>query len=208
MNPDPFVLVLNRKRGFSFGHNEVIYCQKPAFLNSLFDEVPGYMVMIAAADDQVLHDELTFDGELRTADGSIYTDHDYIVLAIEASSQCSDWQGLGYGRMWQELMKKVSEAQDIEAVKDAYLIFSGAIMSSADLSWGDRTAILQEAQKRIKAIREARQATGFFDSLEGAKGLDDVLEMEKLFAVPDEIEVPTADGGSTPAQYLDTDWIE
>ena len=170
--------------------------------------VPGYMVMIAAADDQVPHDELTFDGELRRADGSIYTDHDYIVLAIEANNHRSDWQGLGYGRMWQDLMKKSSEAQEVQAVKDAYLIFSGAIMSSPDLSWGDRTAILQQAQKRIKEIRAARQPDDFFASLEGMKGVDDMLEMEKLFAVPDEIEVSATKSGGTPADYLDTGWIE
>ena len=168
--------------------------------------VPGYLVMIAAEDKEVPQDELTFDGELRKADGSIYTDHDYIVLAIEANNHRSDWQGLGYGRMWQDLMKKTSEAQDIQAVKDAYLIFSGAIMSSEDLSWADRTAILQQAQERIKAIREARQADDFFDTLEGMKGVDDMLEIEKLFAVPEELT--SAETESTPADYLDTDWIE
>jgi hypothetical protein len=168
--------------------------------------VPGYLVMIAAEDKEVPQDELSFDGELRRADGSIYTDHDYIVLAIEADNHRSDWQGLGYGRMWQDLMKKTSEAQDIQAVKDAYLIFSGAIMSSEDLSWDDRTAILQQAQKRIKAIREARQADDFFDTLEGMKGVDDMLEMEKLFAVPEELTA--ADTESMPDDFLDTDWIE
>lgn len=170
--------------------------------------VPGYLVMIAAPDNQIPHDELTFDGELRKADGSIYTDHDYIVLAIEASRHRSDWQGLGYGRMWQELMKTASEAQEIQAVKDAYLVFSGAIMSSADLSWADRNAILQEAQKRIKEIREARQATDFFDALEGMKSADEILAMEKLLAVPEELEMLAAASASTTADYLDTSWID
>ncbi|MEJ2751991.1 MAG: hypothetical protein P8169_04835, partial [Chloroflexota bacterium] len=101
---------------------------------------------------------------------------------------------------------KAGEAQDVQSIKDAYLIFSGAIMSSEDLSWADRTAILQQAQERIKAIREARQADDFFDTLEGMKGVDDMLEMEKLFAVPEELT--SAETESTPADYLDTDWIE
>ena len=168
--------------------------------------VPGYLVMIAAPDDQVPHDELTYDGELRNSDGSIYTDHDYIVLAIETSNHRSDWQGLGYGRMWQELMKKAGEAQDVQSIKEAYLIFSGAIMSSEDLSWDDRSAILQQAQQRIKAIREVRQADDFFTTLEGMKGVDDMVEMEKLFAVPEELD--SAGSESTPADLLDTEWIE
>lgn len=168
--------------------------------------VPGYLVMIAAPDDQVARDGLTYDGELRKADGSIYTAHDYIVLAIEVSDKRSDWQALGYGRMWNELMQKTHEADDIQAVKDAYLIFSGAILSSTDLSWGDRQAILNLAQKRIKTIREQRKPDDFFDALEGMKGVEEMLEMEKLFAVPEELEA--ADKESEPADYLETDWIE
>ncbi len=169
--------------------------------------VPGYLVMVAAPDEQVPHGELTFDGELRNADGSVYSNHDYIVLAIEVSDHRSDWQGLGYGRLWQEMLKTAGDAQDIQAVKDAYLTFSGAIMASADLSWSDRSAILKMAQQRIKAIREARQATDFFDSLEGAKGLEAMLEMEKLFAVPElSPEAKTAE--SSPSELLQTDWID
>jgi len=44
---------------------------------------PGYLVMISAPDANVDSDALTVkDGELMTADGKVYTDHNYIVLGL------------------------------------------------------------------------------------------------------------------------------
>jgi hypothetical protein len=88
-------------------------------------------------------------------------------LAIEVSSQRSDWQALGYGSLWQKLLKTAAEADDIQAVKDSYTTFSGAILASDDLSWSDRSAIVATAQQRIKAIRDARSGADFFDGHEG-----------------------------------------
>ncbi|MCP4422972.1 MAG: hypothetical protein GY803_00625, partial [Chloroflexi bacterium] len=66
---------------------------------------PGYLVMISAPDADVDSDGLSVkDGELTTSDGKVYTDHNYIVLEIEVSKQRSDWQSLGYGRLWNKLL--------------------------------------------------------------------------------------------------------
>ncbi len=133
---------------------------------------PGHLVMIAAPDNQIDQSKLVVeDGELLTQQGDIYTAHDYIVLAIEVSESRSDWQSLGYGHLWQSLLKIAAEAADVQQVKDAYVTFSGTIMGSSDLSWRDRSAIITLTQRRVKAIRDARAGSGF---LEGLKGVDDV----------------------------------
>lgn len=165
---------------------------------------PGYLVMIAAPDEQVDTTGLTVEGGELFRNGRIYDEHDYIVLAIEVTSSRSDWQSLGYGVQWQKLLETAAKADDIQAVKDAYLTFSSAILSSPDLSWSDRSAITQQAQKRVKAIREARDV----DFLEGVKGVPLALdEMESLTDpnTPLPLEEPVA---ASPAELLQTDWIE
>lgn len=165
---------------------------------------PGYLVMIAAPDVTIDEGSLRVDdGELKRSDGSIYTDHDYIVLAIEVTDRRSDWQSLGYGRLWQNLLETAADAEDIQQVKDAYTTFAGAIMASSDLSWGDRSGIVSVAQKRVKAIREARTSTDF---LEGMKGIDDLMVLEELVEaepeIPDEF-IPV----QSPGQLLQSDWL-
>jgi hypothetical protein len=165
---------------------------------------PGHLVMIAAPDETVNPGALKVeDGELRTASGSVYTAHDYMVVAIEVSSQRSDWQSLGYGSLWQKLLKTAAEADDIQAVKDNYTTFSGAILASSDLSWPDRSAIVATAQQRIKAIRDARSGADFF---EGMKGMDALLEIEALVnaepILPSDIQP-----AQTAAELLKSDWI-
>ena len=138
---------------------------------------PGYLVMIAAPENEVDVGQLTVkDGELMTKQGAVYNDHDYIVLAIEVTRQRSDWQSLGYGFLWQGLLKTAAEADDIKNVKDAYLTFTGAVMASPDLSWADRSGIVTLAQQRITEIRDARSSTGFFD---GLKGIDELMAAEQ-----------------------------
>jgi hypothetical protein len=165
---------------------------------------PGYLVMIAAPEEDVDYEALVVeDGELLTQYGQVYNDHDYIVLAVELTDTRSDWQSLGYGHQWQNLLQTAAEAENVQQVKDAYLIFSGAIMSSEALSWSDRSAIVALAQTRVKQIREARVAPSF---LEGLRGGDPMAE---LMAV-DEAALPTARElkRPTPAELLATDWIE
>lgn len=163
---------------------------------------PGYLVMIAAPDDTIDRNALVVeDGELLTKQGRIYREHDYIVLAIEVTDSRSDWQSLGYGHQWQTLLKTASEADDVQRVKDAYLAFSGAVMSSVDLSWRDRSAIVKLAQKRVKAIRDARTADSFLESLRGgdlqeAAWLDDIGLEEALEEV-----------SSEPVKPFATDWL-
>ncbi|MCP4426810.1 MAG: hypothetical protein GY803_20170, partial [Chloroflexi bacterium] len=165
---------------------------------------PGYLVMISAPDANVDSDGLSVkDGELMTGNGKVYTDHNYIVLEIEVSKQRSDWQSLGYGRLWNKLLNTAAEADDIQTVKDSYTTFSGAIMSSADLSWTDRSAIVSLAQKRVKAIREARAGADFLD---GMKGMDSMLALERLVnEIPD---LPSESApASSPSALMQTDWI-
>lgn len=170
---------------------------------------PGYMVMISAPDEEIDFDQLSVkDGELMTKQGKVYADHDYFVLAIEVTSQRSDWQSLGYGYLWQDLLKAASEADDIKYVKDAYTKFSGAIMASQDLSWADRSGIATLAQRRIKAIRDARAPADFFD---GMKGLDDLLESEQAveaLVAEEPTDIPIVGDDVTEADLLQTDWIE
>jgi hypothetical protein len=165
---------------------------------------PGHLVMISAPDAEVDADSLTVtDGELMTSDGKVYTDHNYIVLAIEVSSERSDWQSLGYGRLWNELLKTAADADDIQTVKDNYTTFSGAIMSSIDLSWADRSRIVSLAQKRVKTIRETRASADFLD---GMKGMASIMALEELVtAVPDLAAEPAST--HTTAELMQTDWI-
>jgi hypothetical protein len=164
---------------------------------------PGYLVMIAAPDDAIDRSALVVeDGELLTRQGRVYSAHDYIVLAVEVTGSRSDWQSLGYGHLWQSLLKTAAEAEDVERVKESYVTFSGAIMGSQDLSWADRSSIVSLAQQRVKQIREARVATDF---LEGLRGGDLVQE---LMAVDEEALYSVAgDGEATVAELLGTDWI-
>jgi len=164
---------------------------------------PGFLVTIAAPDEAIDREALVVeDGELLTRQGRIYSDHDYIVLALEVTSSRSDWQSLGYGHLWQSLIKTASEAGDVQQVKDAYVTFSGAITSSQDLSWTDRSGIISMAQQRVKQIREARAATDF---LEGLRGIDQAREL----MMPDEPPQPvfTGDAVLTATELLATDWI-
>jgi hypothetical protein len=164
---------------------------------------PGHLVMIAAPDETVNASALKVeDGELRAASGSVYTEHDYMVVSIEVSSQRSDWQSLGYGSGWQKLLKTAAEADDIQTVKDSYTTFSGAILASDDLSWSDRSAIVATAQQRIKAIRDARTGGDFFD---GMKGMEALMEIETL--VNAEPVLSTEAPAQTAAELLQSDWI-
>jgi hypothetical protein len=170
---------------------------------------PGYVVMIAAPENEINEgDLLVKDGELETKRGDVYAAHDYIVLAIEITSQRSDWQSLGYGQIWQDLLKTAAEADDIQVVKDSYTTFTGAIMASRDLSWADRSGIATLAQRRIKAIRDARAPTDFF---EGLKGVDELaaaeMAMEALIN-EDASEIPRVGSEMTGKELLRTDWIE
>ena len=165
---------------------------------------PGHLVMIAAPDETVKPGALKVeDGELRTASGSVYTEHDYMVVAIEVSSQRSDWQSLGYGSGWQKLLKTAAEADDIQTVKDSYTTFSGAILASDDLSWSDRSAIVATAQQRIKAIRDARTGGDFFD---GMKGMEALMEIETLVNA-EPVLATEPQPAQTAAELLQSDWI-
>jgi hypothetical protein len=166
---------------------------------------PGYLVMIAAPEDTIDFGRLTVeDGELLKRSGGVYSDHDYIVLAIEVSSRRSDWQSLGYGSLWQSLLKTAADADDIERVKETYATFSGAILASSDLSWSDRSAIVALAQQRIKAIRDARTGTDFF---EGMKGVDALLKIDAL--IDEEAVLPEKAGPvRTAGELLETGWIK
>ena len=167
----------------------------------------GYLVMIAAPENQIDVSSLSVvNGELMR-NGRIYDEHDYIVLAVEVSESRTDWQSLGYGAQWQRLLQTAAEADDVQTVKDAYLAFSGAIMGSADLSWSDRSAITLQAQKRVKAIREARDAS----FLDGTKDVEPLMDMGRRMESLTDPETPlplekvvTA----TPSELLQTDWLK
>lgn len=167
---------------------------------------PGYLVMIAAPDDEIDQAALVVeDGELLTRQGRIYNAHDYIVLAIEVTDSRSDWQSLGYGHLWQSLLKTAGEADDVAQVKQAYIMFSGAVMGSSDLSWRDRNAIVKLAQKRVKAIRDARAGDGFLEGLKGVK-VDDAFE-QMLHVDEDALYDVMDEGVEDSSELLATDWI-
>ena len=165
---------------------------------------PGHLVMISAPDADVDSDALTVkDGELMTTDGNVYTDHNYIVMEIEVTSERSDWQALGYGRLWNDLLKTAADADDIQTVKDNYTTFSGAIMSSLDLSWADRSRIVALAQKRVKMIRETRASADFLD---GMKGMGSIMALEDLTtAAPDLSNEPIPT--TSISTLMQTDWM-
>ncbi|MEM7115778.1 MAG: hypothetical protein AAF614_25280 [Chloroflexota bacterium] len=166
---------------------------------------PGHLVMIAAPENSIDVANLVIkDGELRTEQGDIYSEHDYLLLEIEVTSQRSDWQTLGYGRLWDDLLNMAANANDIQAVKSSYTTFSGVIMASDDLSWADRTAIVSLAQQRVKAIREVRNSTGFLDGMKDANAL---LQLEDLLtAVP---ALPTNSMSTEiTADPFTTNWLE
>ncbi|MDX1414871.1 MAG: hypothetical protein R3293_11820 [Candidatus Promineifilaceae bacterium] len=169
---------------------------------------PGHVVMIAAPDEEIDFGQLRVeDGELQTKAGKVYADHDYIVLAIEITSQRSDWQALGYGRMWQSLLKTAAEEDDLERVKEAYQMFTAAILSSEDLSVADQAGIVSLAQQRIKAIRDARAPTDFFD---GLKGIDDLAAAASAVAEivgEDTAEIPRVSTDVSIEEMMATDWI-
>ncbi len=169
---------------------------------------PGYLVMIAAPEQEIDQSKLSVvDGELLDEGSNIYTRHDYIVLAIEIGEERSDWQSLGYGELWQELLQTAAEADDIKTVEQAYLTFAGAIMASKDLSWNDRKGIVSLAQKRIKAIRDARAPVDLF---EGLKGLDDLVEYEaQVQEIIDEDTgvIPRVGADVSGEDLLQTDWL-
>lgn len=166
---------------------------------------PGYLVMIAAADDEIEQAGLRVEkGELLTATNQIYSTHDYIVIEIESMTQRSDWQALGYGRLWQTLLNRAAEADNIQIVKDAYTTFSSAILASEDLSWPDRRAIIELTQQRVKAIRDARAGADFLD---GIKGLESLLTIEAL-VTEEAVFAASPQTNATPSDLLATDWIE
>ncbi len=166
---------------------------------------PGYLVMIAAPAEQIDGAGLRVEkGELLTASNQIYNAHDYLVVEVESMAQRSDWQALGYGRLWQTLLKHAAEADSIQIVKDAYTTFSSAILASEDLSWSDRRAIIELTQQRVKAIRDARTGADFLDSI---KGLESLLVVEKLMA-EEAVLASSSDPDVTPSELLATDWIE
>jgi hypothetical protein len=163
---------------------------------------PGYLVMIAAPDNAVNPGSLRVDeGELRDAAGKIYTEHDYLVLAIEVTRQRSDWQSLGYGTVWQKMLKTAADSDDVQAVRDSYTAFSGAILASSDLSWSDRSAIVAAAQQRVKEIRELRSGADFI-----TKQAHATLQLERLrrarLVLSDE-----AHSDHTMSDLLQTNWL-
>jgi len=170
---------------------------------------PGYVVMISAPDKEIDFDSLMMkDGELLTAQGKVYDDYDYFVLSIEVTSQRSDWQSLGYGLLWQGMLQTANEEEDIQRVKDAYIKFTGAIMASQDLSWADRSGIATLAQRRIKAIRDARAPTDFFD---GLKGVDDLIAADSAVEEiinEDATSIPEVSSELTEGDLMQTSWIE
>lgn len=165
---------------------------------------PGYLVMIAAPDEQIEQAALRVEkGELLTANNQIYSAHDYIVIEVESMAQRSDWQSLGYGRLWQTLLNRAAEADNIQIVKDAYMTFSSAILASEDLSWPDRQAIIELTQQRVKAIRDARAGADFLD---GIKGLESLMAVEALMSEK-AVLASSPDTDMTPSEMLATDWI-
>lgn len=165
---------------------------------------PGYLVMINAPDAEVDRNSLRVEnGELVTADGKVYTAHDYIVLGIEATRQRTDWQTLGYAGAWKKLLTVAAEANDIEQVKTAYLTFNGIIQASDDLSLADRNAIIALAQERVKAIREARANTDFLD---GLKDLSALEEIDRL--INEEAVLPDVPDSISAADLEGTAWLD
>lgn len=114
----------------------------------------------------------------------------------------TDWQSLGYGQLWQDLLKTATDANDVQQVKEAYITFSGAVLSSRDLSWQDRRGIVTLAQRRVKEIREARSADSLFDGMKGGDMFDEPLS--------DEEELEIILNGSLPStsELLADDWID
>ena len=164
---------------------------------------PGYLVMIAAPDTAVDPAKLQItDGELRTAGGAIYSEHDYIVVAIEATNQRSDWQSLGYGGVWQKLVNTAATSNNVDEVKESYAAFSGAILGSADLSWTDRNAIIASARQRVMEIRETR-GTDFITKQGNARA---IIQLERLrkndLTLPEE-PLPQ----QSAADLLNADWL-
>lgn len=169
---------------------------------------PGYLVMIAGDDNKIDQGKLkVVDGELLDGAGDIYTDHDYIVVAIEVSNERSDWQALGYGELWQELLETAAESDDLKDVQQVYLTFTGAILASKDLSWEDRKGIIAMAKQKVKAIRDLRSSTDFF---EGLKGLDALAEfddqVQQIFA-EDTTTIPRLGDQVTAGDLLQTNWL-
>ena len=170
---------------------------------------PGYLVMISAPDAEVDSDALTVkDGELMTNDGKVYTDHNYIVLEIEVTTQRSDWQSLGYGRLWHELLKTAANANDIQTVKDNFITFSGAVMSSTNLSWADRSSIVSLAQKRVTEIRKKRASVDFLDGMKGTKAIiAHKMALDELVNAAPDISAEPASTRSV-SELMQTGWIE
>jgi hypothetical protein len=155
---------------------------------------PGYLVMISGSEEDVLIEDLIVEEEqLRHVDGRPFIDKDFILMAIEFSEYRSDWQKLGFGDLWQELLKTAAESDDLQAVKDAYVMFSGAILSSEDLSWSDKRGIIEVSQDRIKAIRDARQNFELLDNLTEAD-----LDIGQATEVADK----------TVTELVDSDWVD
>lgn len=134
---------------------------------------PGYLAIIDAPANEIQTIELFVDdGALYTRRGP-YDEHDLLLLAVEAYSQRGDWQQLGLGGLWKRLIEIAAMSDSKDAVTERYIQFSGAVMGSEDLSWADRQAICQLAQRRVVGIRKSRT----IDFLAGVKAGDaDVLE--------------------------------
>jgi hypothetical protein len=163
---------------------------------------PGHLVMIAAPDEALNPGTLRVDDcELRDASGNIYVEHDYLIIAIEVTKQRSDWQPLEYGSIWQKLLKTAADSDDLQAVRDSYTTFSGAILVSSDLSWPDRNAIIATAQQRVKEIRDLRSGADFI-----TKSVEALLKIEGLIEAE---PVLPADAllAHSPAELLQSDWI-
>ncbi len=169
----------------------------------------GHLIMISAPDAEIDSDTLTIkDGELINSNGKVYTDHNYILLEIEVTTQRSDWQSLGYGRLWNELLNTAAKSDDIQTVKDNYITFGGAIMSSVDLSWADRHAIVALAQKRVKEIREARAGNDFLDGIKGIDSIHALQETLNKLVNADAALVNESATTDTLSTLMQTDWIK
>ena len=97
---------------------------------------------------------------------------------------------------------QIASSSDDETVR-VWPTLDRAIMSSTDLSWTDRSAIVSLAQKRIIAIRNARASTDFFESIKGLGDLGQIADLVNAAAeLPDE-----RDPIQSPGELLNTNWI-
>ena len=162
----------------------------------------GHLVVIASPDFPVTGADLqVHDGGLFDASGA-YTDRDYIVLEIRVLPNRTDWQYLGLGRHWKQLILTASRAREKKEVEQAYLAFATAVLGNDDLTWTDRQAICSLGKARVVSIREDR-STQFLDGMRSAGDADEHL----LRVNPGEMALHVASGPSSMKALLETAWV-